>query len=475
MWNGRRFNEQASSRRLVSASVHAGGIAGGYHHHRNPHEPAIASGPSAREAARRATCQSHLRQVGIALATFENVHGVYPASGWTTTGPGNPAGKYVGWRSLLLPYLEQTNLQRLYDFDNHWWDGTNPTVAAVPVPNFLCPSVPHRAEVLTAIAKRPRPALVFSNPIAATDYEAVMGVQPSSINSHLTTPIYNGDNRYSIMYRNSTTRIVEVTDGTSSTVAVVECGSRPNVFRHRRWEPTLSNDQGIGWADSEGPFSLDGAQRDGSAEGCGPAGGCTSAINARNDNEPYSFHPGGMNALFVDGHVQFIEESIELLGFAALCTKGARESGSRRSLQRVSRLVEPELVGRVVKRDDILGRDVGLDIVDVVEDVAAARLPDFQVAADVLADFRGRSVGRTCWASMPPPQKTSCCPNCCLRVAGSMFAALICTGFRMWMPLSIRSGRYCRQEPQVWYQILAGVRERMYCTSVFCRGLTMRR
>ena len=49
------------------------------------------------------------------------------------------------------------------------------------------------------------------------------------------------------------------------------------------------------------------------------------AINATNDNEPYSFHPGGINVVFADGHVSFIRESVSLLTFAAMCTKDAGE------------------------------------------------------------------------------------------------------------------------------------------------------
>ena len=37
-------------------------------------------------------------------------------------------------------------------------------------------------------------------------------------------------------------------------------------------EPALTNDQGIGWADNEGPFSFDGASADGSLEGCAACG-----------------------------------------------------------------------------------------------------------------------------------------------------------------------------------------------------------
>ncbi len=283
---------------------------------------------SAREASRRASCQNNLRQIGLALQNFEGVHKVFPASGWTQAGPGNPAGKYVGWRPLTLPYIEQANTQELYDFNLNWWEGTNAIVAAVPIKTYQCPSVPARPEVLAAVAHGPRPAMTFANPIAPNDYEAIMGVQPGSINAHLSSALYNNANRYSVMYRNSTTRMADILDGTSTTIVVVEAGARPLVYRGRRADPSLANDQGIGWADSEGPYSLDGARADGSAEGCGPAAGCTVVMNVKNDNEPYSFHPGGGNFLFADAHVEFIQEDIDVPSFAALCTMNAGEVAS---------------------------------------------------------------------------------------------------------------------------------------------------
>jgi prepilin-type N-terminal cleavage/methylation domain-containing protein/prepilin-type processing-associated H-X9-DG protein len=282
-----------------------------------------------REAAARIQCANNLKQLGLALHNFHDTNSVFPASGWTRAGPGNPAGKYVGWRPLTLPFIEQENLQNLYNFNINWWEGNNLTAASFTVKTYQCPSAPFR-EVLSAIAKPPRPAMTFPTPLATTDYEAIMGVQPASINPHLPAPLYNSDNRFSVMFRNSRTRMTDVTDGTSSTIMVVECGARPVVYRNRRVETALQNDQGISWADSEGPFSLDGARPDGSAEGCGPSGGCTAAMNKKNDNEPYSFHSGGSNCLFVGGHVQFVRDSVPLLVFAALCTKNAGEvvSGS---------------------------------------------------------------------------------------------------------------------------------------------------
>ncbi len=51
-------------------------------------------------------------------------------------------------------------------------------------------------------------------------------------------------------------------------------------------------------------------------------------MNAKNDNEPFSFHLGGGLFLFADAHVQFIQEAVALPAFAALCTMNAGEVAS---------------------------------------------------------------------------------------------------------------------------------------------------
>lgn len=106
---------------------------------------------------------------------------------------------------------------------------------------------------------------------------------------------------------------------------VVESSGRPSVYRRGSLFRHLRNDQGIGWIDSEGAFSLDGASADGMREGCGYANGCSVVMNTRNDNEVYSFHGGGSHGLFADGHVSFINASIDLFGMAAMCTRAAAD------------------------------------------------------------------------------------------------------------------------------------------------------
>jgi prepilin-type N-terminal cleavage/methylation domain-containing protein/prepilin-type processing-associated H-X9-DG protein len=275
---------------------------------------------AAREASRRTSCQNNLRQLGLALHNFHSVRKVLPASGWTVAGAGNPKGKFVGWRPLILPHIEEAALEQMYDFNVNWWEGSNLSVGLFPLAEFRCPSVPERKEVTAAVAKPPRPALTFSEPLAPTDYEAIMGVQATVNPGRYATPATNR----SAMYRNSAIRMTQITDGTANTIVLVECAARPLTFRGRSARPDLANDQGQGWIDSEGPFSLDGSNHDGSQQGQGPAL-TPVAINATNENEPYSFHTGGANFLYADSHVRFISESIPLEVFAGLCTRAGGE------------------------------------------------------------------------------------------------------------------------------------------------------
>ncbi len=125
---------------------------------------------SAREAVRGVSCRNNMRQLGIALQSFHDARRVFPASGWTIVGPGNPTGKYVGWRAVILPYVEQTSLGSQYRFDQHWWEGSNPTTGQIAMGLFQCPSVPEQLPILQAVAKSPRPSMQFSNPLSRCDY-----------------------------------------------------------------------------------------------------------------------------------------------------------------------------------------------------------------------------------------------------------------------------------------------------------------
>ena len=49
------------------------------------------------------------------------------------------------------------------------------------------------------------------------------------------------------------------------------------------------------------------------------------AMNCTNNAEPYSFHKGGINALFADGSIHFLSETMPLYFLFALYTRNAGE------------------------------------------------------------------------------------------------------------------------------------------------------
>ena len=73
---------------------------------------------AAREAARRAQCLNHLKQMGLGALNHESTHGFLPGSGWApwTTGDadrGTGRSQPGGWIYQLLPYVEQQNIHAM--------------------------------------------------------------------------------------------------------------------------------------------------------------------------------------------------------------------------------------------------------------------------------------------------------------------------------------------------------------------------
>jgi prepilin-type processing-associated H-X9-DG protein len=232
--------------------------------------------------------------------------------------PGNPSGTRHSWRSFTLPFIEQGSLQSLYRHDKHWHAPENLDAVQTQVKTFQCPSVPMRTNVTTVST------LTFPNGLGANDYETTNGVKGQCLN-----PRYVDESRSrGALFKNQVTRIEDITDGTSNTLMIVECAARPLLYFAGKTTGVIHT-EGLGWADHNGPFSLDGASPDGLVLGDSfvlpngaITGNATRPMNATNRNEPYSFHLGGINAGFCDGSVTFIRESVSISVFAALVTRG---------------------------------------------------------------------------------------------------------------------------------------------------------
>jgi hypothetical protein len=88
------------------------------------------------DAGMRMTCNGHLCGRALAMLNYHDVHGHFPPA--YLVGPdGKP---WHSWRVLLLPYIEQQDLYKEYNFDEPW-DGPNNSKLHHRMPRqYACPS-----------------------------------------------------------------------------------------------------------------------------------------------------------------------------------------------------------------------------------------------------------------------------------------------------------------------------------------------
>lgn len=253
----------------------------------------------AREAARRAQCKSNLKQLGIALHNYHEVHSTFPPlkihDEAFLRGTNNDWGTNAGsWPTLLFPYADQEAAYHEIDFDQRWDQaGTqNKAVIRQKYNYLICPSNPLQDK---------KSGNGFDSHII--HYFGVYGsADPPGGRARMQWAIGNQTryDRRGMMYHNSAVREAAIIDGTTNTLALMEVrGYTPESpegivvpidGRGMRWE--------IGTATCLQP--INGVHN----HGCGGCGGC------RWENAS-SFHTGGAHGLLADGAVKFISENID--------------------------------------------------------------------------------------------------------------------------------------------------------------------
>lgn len=94
----------------------------------------------AREASRRAMCQGHLKQIGLAIHNFHDLQKALPP---THLGGPPPDDAFNTWFVAILPFIEQESLYQKFDLTVGYASSTNPAAANAPgasIPIYLCPS-----------------------------------------------------------------------------------------------------------------------------------------------------------------------------------------------------------------------------------------------------------------------------------------------------------------------------------------------
>jgi prepilin-type N-terminal cleavage/methylation domain-containing protein len=313
----------------------------------------------ARESARRTQCMNNLRQIGLAFQVCHDARKYFPAAMYSANAnptsspipkPGNPTGAEHSWRVLVMPFLEENATAEAYDWKRNWWDtfgkqpasptlgvrtDSNLALSTRPVSVYLCPSAPPRSGIDNRISASPdtkdsaRPAITsLRAPLGFTDYETMTGVKSAVVG--ITPEPYAGAAGDGMLVKDDITRIRKISDGLSKTLLVVESAGRPLTYRNRALQTNplgpIKYEQGAGWADSLGPFKLDAIKPDGTK---GAAAGSGVPFNATNEGEAYSFHDGGMVAVFGDTSTRFLAEDVELRTFCGMITRGGGEAGAQ--------------------------------------------------------------------------------------------------------------------------------------------------
>lgn len=95
--------------------------------------PAVQSG---REAARRMQCSNNMKQIALAIHNYESTYKSLPPA-YTVDSDGN---RLHSWRTLILPYMGESQLVSRIDFSKPWDHPDNAFALDREVPSYTCPS-----------------------------------------------------------------------------------------------------------------------------------------------------------------------------------------------------------------------------------------------------------------------------------------------------------------------------------------------
>jgi prepilin-type N-terminal cleavage/methylation domain-containing protein/prepilin-type processing-associated H-X9-DG protein len=276
-----------------------------------------------RNSAIRLQCMNNLKQIGLALQNYHNTNHSFP-SGYVSNydSLGADTGPGWGWAAYILPQMEQRPLNALIRFDLNIEHFVNERARIQPIPSYLCPADDPPP---TWIA---RPYDLWGNPIsrrvdkpkpkplpkiticevASANYVGVFGTSEPGVDG-------NG-----VFFRNSRINMhTDIPDGTSNTIMV---GERSYHLGQSTWVGSVTGTKLFPQPPSEAPPVLQ--------EASGMVLGYTGDRNGPGASTSYcnqfsSRHGGGVNFLFVDGHVSYLNTSMDYSVYRALSTRAGDE------------------------------------------------------------------------------------------------------------------------------------------------------
>lgn len=306
----------------------------------------------AREAARRAQCKNHLKQLGLALNGYAETHGTLPPGRMRSSVDG--AGRCFSAYAHLLPFLDAIPLLEQVDFNSDPDDPTkNGPALSSTIPFFLCPTDSSRVLQSNTVNGIVVDSAVHNYPLSTGTTYPVSPRNPGGV------PVTG------IFYENSSVRFRDITDGASNTVCISETikaeggpSTWDGVSPTNGFVLTQGNDNATNGPEltnyasqCHGPGLL--LQQTRGSRWLYGAPGHSMYNHIRRPNDPdidcrgglphsnrtnfwwdrlslnvaaRSRHIGGVHALLCDGRVQFVSENIAVTTWQALGSRDGDET-----------------------------------------------------------------------------------------------------------------------------------------------------
>jgi prepilin-type N-terminal cleavage/methylation domain-containing protein/prepilin-type processing-associated H-X9-DG protein len=337
---------------------------------------------AAREAARRMQCTNNLKQIGLAMHNYHSTNDVFPmaASKNCNSDPYTNCPGYADWRgwsslATALPFVEQQALYNAinFNFAEEIHDATsqpmNATVVSTVVRAYMCPTDPNVGQSninnyhacygttsewptgpnngsgnlqnadghgstgmfavwlsygIRDVLDGTTSTILFSEALVGDSKgnEASRGVGTSTPGSHYRgngVYIAHVDSYYVDDFAGTASDTQAIMNGLQACAAEFNNRSSTNITSHRgyRWA-SASEGSVFNVAqtpnDKQFPFNV-----------CRPQCSANCSDNGSISLPVTSMHPGGVNALFTDGSVKFVKDSISRPTWWALGTRANGE------------------------------------------------------------------------------------------------------------------------------------------------------
>ena len=257
----------------------------------------------AREAARRMNCQSHLKQIGMAVHMYHDVH--------LETPPAELRPRRLLWSGMILPFIEQKQLAdgiELSEPFNQPGSG-NELACGTLLTVYRCPSsrAPRHMNVSGIKGRVPMNYLACASGLIRRE----SGQCPCA-----------GDQQVDGVFQpNKGRQFSEILDGLSNTALVGEAK-----FSFKSHGPDLNGINQyidhwyIGTVDGPGAESSETVGSTGVPPNHFPGAFGTVLVDEL-ELSFASYHPGVVQLVFADGHVDSVQESIDLKVWNAMGTR----------------------------------------------------------------------------------------------------------------------------------------------------------